>query len=302
MEIVNVDGESTVRLHFTHQTRYRYSGPVTFGRHRLVMRPRESHFERVEHMEISTTPDSRLHWYQDIYGNIIANADFVEDADALTIRSDFVICKYLLPAPTVDEHVLRGEEYPVYYSGIEEGASHFYRRSVYPPEVEGIRAWVRSLDILPPAGTRGPIFLTLASRIHEQIDYLRREETGVRSPMETLGQGSGSCRDSAVLMMEAGRSLGYATRFVSGYLESTNSKVGKGSTHAWTEVYLPDRGWVGFDPSVGRQVGLGHVAVAVSHHPRGVMPVSGRFDGQGNSAVKMAVAIESKRLSGESED
>lgn len=295
MEIVNVDGEATVRLRFVHQTEYRYSGPVTFGRHRLVMRPRESHHERIEHMEISTTPDARLHWYQDIHGNIIANADFLADADKLTIRSEFEICKFLLAEPTIDEEILSGEEYPVYYPGIEEGASHLFRRSVYPPEVEGIRAWVRSLGILPPAGTRGPIFLTLVAKIKEQIGYLRREESGVQSPMETLRLGNGSCRDTAVLMMEAGRCLGYATRFVSGYLESTNSKVGKGSTHAWMEVYLPDRGWVGFDPSVGRPVGLGHVAVAVSHHPRGVMPITGRFDARGNTSLGMNVSIESKR-------
>lgn len=299
MEIVNVDGEATVRLRFTHETVYRYSGPVTFGRHRLVMRPRESHYERVEHMEISSTPDARLHWYQDIFGNIIANADFLNDAESLTIRSEFEICKYLLAEPTVDEEVLSGEEYPVYYSGIEEGASHLYRRSVYPSEVEGVRAWVRSLRVLPPAGSRGPIFITLAAKIKEQIGYLRREESGVQSPMTTLREATGSCRDMAVLMMEAGRCLGYATRFVSGYLESTNSKVGKGSTHAWMEAYLPDRGWVGFDPSIGKPVGIGHVAVAVSHHPRGVMPISGRFDGQGNRFIKMSVAIESTRTPGE---
>ncbi len=299
MEIVNVDGEATVRLRFVHTTKYRYSGPVTFGRHRLVMRPRESHYERVEHMEITTTPGARLHWYQDIYGNIIANADFLEKSDTLTIRSEFEICKYLLAEPTVDEEVLSGEEYPVYYPGIEEGASHLYRRSVYPPEVETIRAWVRSLGVLPSAGGRGPIFLSLAAKIKEQIGYKRREESGVQSPKKTLKKGTGSCRDSAVLMMEAGRCIGYATRFVSGYLESTNSKVGKGSTHAWMEVYLPDRGWVGFDPSIGKPVGLGHVAVAVSHHPRGVMPISGKFDGHGNRSTGMAVTIESARRPGE---
>lgn len=296
MEIVNVQGESTVRLRFTHLTEYRYSGPVTFNRHRLVLRPRESHYERVETMQIATQPESHLHWYQDIYGNIIASADFQERSDLLSIQSDFEICKYVPEPPPDDEPWQKGEEFPVFYPGIEEGASHLYRRSVYPPEVEGIRSWVRGLDLLPSAGERGPIFLTLAQRIHEQIGYLRREEPGVRSPLETLELRSGSCRDTAVLMMEAGRSLGFATRFVSGYLESGNSKVGRGSTHAWMEVYLPDRGWVGFDPSIGQPVGLGHVAVAVSYHPRGVMPISGKFDSGGYSPLGMKVAIRSERL------
>jgi len=296
MKVVNVEGESTFRLRFTHTTEYRYSGPVSFGRHRLVLRPRESHFERVESMEISTEPESRLHWYQDIYGNIIASADFQAESDHLKIQSEFQICKYVPDEPPEDEDWLQGEQYPVFYPGIEEGASHLYRRSVYPDEVESIRSWVMGLEILPPTGARGPIFESLAHRIHKEIGYLRREEAGVQSPYETLSNLSGSCRDTAVLMMEAGRCLGFATRFVSGYLESSNSKVGRGSTHAWAEIYLPDRGWVGFDPSIGKPTGLGHVAVAVSHHPRGVMPISGRFSGQGNRSVGMTVAIQSERL------
>lgn len=296
MEIVNVQGEGTVRLHFTHLTEYQYSGPVQFGPHRLVLRPRESHYERVESMQITTEPASHLHWYQDIYGNILARADFAHPSGMLRIKSEFRICKYLPVDPPEDVDWLKGDEYPVYYPGIEEGASHLYRLSVYPPEVEGIRAWVRTLKVLPPPGDRGPIFETLARCIRDEISYVRREEAGVQSPLETLRLKAGSCRDSAVLMMEAGRCLGYATRFVSGYLESSSSKVGIGSTHAWVEVYLPDRGWVGFDPSIGQAAGLGHVAVAVSHHPRGVMPITGRFESLGNASLGMFVQIQSERL------
>lgn len=296
MEIVNSAAEQSVRLHFSHQTEYRYSGPVTFSPHRLVLRPRENHFERIELMELTTDLPSTIHWYQDIYGNIIARAEFSEMADTLTIRSEFTISKRREPAWAEDDEALLGEEYPAYYPGIEESATYLYRRSVYPAQVEQIRSWIRSLDILPSGGERAPIFQGLAQLIHEQIGYLRREESGVRSPSKTLELGTGSCRDTAVLMMEAGRCIGYATRFVSGYLESSASKVGRGSTHAWTEVYLPDRGWVGFDPSIGKPVGEGHVAVAVSYHPRGVMPVSGRFEGHGNSARGMTVDIHSTRL------
>lgn len=295
MEIVNIHEESVARLNFSHTTEYRYSGPVEFGRHRLVMRPRESHFERVEHMKITTFPESRLHWFEDIYGNIIAHADFLTQSDRLSIQSEFEICKYRPTGPTISADELSGEEYPVYYPGLEESASHLYRRSVYPTEVEGVRRWVRSLEILPPTGTRGPIFLSLASAIHNQIKYQRREKPGVQSPLETLRKTSGSCRDTAVLMMEAGRCFGYATRFVSGYLESRNSKAGRGSTHAWMEAYLPDRGWTGFDPSIGEQAGVGHVSVAVSNHPRGVMPISGSFTGHGNKSAGMTVAIQSRR-------
>jgi len=296
MEIVNSAEEKIVRLQFSHQTEYRYSGPVTFSPHRFVLRPRENHFDRIEMMELTTNLPSAIHWYQDIYGNIIARAEFSEQGDSLVIRSEFTISKRKEPAWAEDDSALLGEEYPAYYPGIEESATYLYRRSVYPAQVEQVRSWVNSLGILPAGGARAPIFLNLAQRIHDQIGYLRREEPGVRSPSKTLELGTGSCRDTAVLMMEAGRCIGYATRFVSGYLESSASKVGRGSTHAWTEVYLPDRGWVGFDPSIGKPVGEGHVAVAVSYHPRGVMPVSGRYEGHGNSARGMTVEIHSERL------
>lgn len=300
MEIVNSADEQSVRLHFIHQTEYRYSGPVSFRPHRLVLRPRENHFDRVEKMQLTTNLPSVIHWYQDIYGNIIARAEFSELADQLTIRSEFTISKRKEPDWAEDESALLGEEYPAYYPGIEEAATHLYRRSVYPAQVEKIRSWIRSLGLLPSGRERAPVFVNLAQQIHDKISYLRREEAGVRSPLKTLELGSGSCRDTAVLMMEAGRCIGFATRFVSGYLESSASKVGRGSTHAWTEVYLPDRGWVGFDPSIGKAVGDGHVAVAVSHHPRGVMPVSGQFEGRGNSAKGMSVEIHSARLTANS--
>lgn len=295
MEIIGPDGEETVRLKFSHRTEYRYSGPVSFGKHRLVLRPRESHFERIERMNISTTPECSIQWYQDIYGNIIANVEFADDAEMLVIQSEFVMAKNF-PVLSAEESALDpGEEYPVYYAGIEESASHLYRGSIYPPEVESIRSWIRSLNCLPVSGNRAPIFLSLARFIHEQVSYLRRENPGVRTPMETLGKKSGSCRDTAVLMMEAGRCIGFATRFVSGYLESGNSRVGRGSTHAWMEVYLPDRGWVGYDPSIGEAVGIDHVAVAVSHHPRGVMPITGKFESFGNVSRGMTVAIHSEK-------
>ncbi|MDF1825410.1 MAG: transglutaminase family protein [Verrucomicrobiales bacterium] len=296
MEIINAASETSVRLHFIHTTTYQYSGPVTFGPHRLVLRPRESHFERLESMEIETEPASVLHWYQDIYGNILARAEFKEAANRLLIRSEFVVNKVMKPGWMDGSGAPLGEDYPAYYPGIEEAATHLYRQSVYPPEVEEIRRWLRGLGILPLPGEKKAIFAPLARKIHETIGYQRREESGVQTPIETLRKGTGSCRDTAVLMMEAGRCIGYATRFVSGYLESENSANGRGSTHAWAEVYLPDRGWVGFDPSIGESVGMGHVAVGFSHHPRGVMPITGRFESPGFGAAGMQVEIQSKQL------
>jgi transglutaminase-like putative cysteine protease len=118
----------------------------------------------------------------------------------------------------------------------------------------------------------------------------------VQSPVTTLDLASGSCRDMAVLMIETARATGSPARFVNGYLESENSKVGRGSTHAWAGIYLPDFGWTGYAPSIGRRIGPGHVAVGVSHHPRGVMPVTGGFTGYAGVGSSLIVTISTKRL------
>jgi transglutaminase-like putative cysteine protease len=111
------------------------------------------------------------------------------------------------------------------------------------------------------------------------LRYEPREEQGVQSPAETLARGVGSCRDFAALFMDAGRQLGLATRFVSGYLRTPVTASDDGATHAWAEVYLPGPGWKGFDSTGGTLTGADHIAVAVAHHPEKVPPVAGTFIG-----------------------
>lgn len=281
-------------IHITHTTCYSYSGPVSFGRHRLVMRPRESYHQRLSTIEISTRPGSEIAWAEDIFGNMVATLEFAEMASQLEITSRFSVWR---SQPPEGVHGPEGilVEVPSFYSGIEQAATYLYRNNVYPRQVELVRRWVTDQNILGKPGERVPLFDRMAAAIRSQIEYQRREMPGVQSSKQTLRLGAGSCRDTAVLMMEAARSIGFAARFVSGYLDSEVSRVGEGATHAWTEIYLPDRGWTGFDPSIGEQVDLGHIAVGVCYHPRGVMPVSGTFKGHGNHSNGMSVEIRSRR-------
>lgn len=295
MEILNAALEDRERLHLVHETCYCYSQSVWFNPHRLVLRPREGHDVRLRLMNLETSPPSTIHWYRDVLDNSIALATFSEPALELKIRSEFVIG---LPQVTDESPLPIAVTYPSQVAGIDELVTGPYRQFIYPPEVGRLRAWFWSSDIAPGPGEKRPIFDDLAAMIHRTISYTRREEPGVRSPVETLDLGSGSCRDMAVLMMEISRALGYPARFVSGYLESANSKVGRGSTHAWTEVYLPDHGWTGYDPSIGRRVGSGHVAAGVSHHPRGVMPVSGGYTGPAGVASSLKISISTRRITG----
>lgn len=293
MEILNIQREPRERLYLLHETSYSYSSPVSFSPHRLVLRPREGHDVQLESMTVETFPASSIRWYRDILDNSIAIAEFNQTSTQLTIRSKFII--ELPPAEDGEQPPLL-VAYPPRIAGIDELATVPYRQFTYPPEVDHLRRWFATNGLAPSTGEQRPIFDNLTGLIYRTIRYNRREEHGVQSPVATLDLASGSCRDMAVLMIETARAMGFPARFVSGYLESENSKVGRGSTHAWAEIYIPDRGWTGYDPSIGRRVGPGHVAVGVSHHPRGVMPVTGGFIGSSAVSCSLVVTISTKRI------
>ena len=123
-----------------------------------------------------------------------------------------------------------------------------------------------------------------------------REEPGVQNPAQTLFLGQGSCRDFAALFIEGCRSLGLASRFVSGYLVSSAAVEDLATTHAWAEVYLPGTGWRGFDSTGGQLVGGDHIAVAVHRHPEAIPPVSGSFIGPTELKPIMEVQVQVQRL------
>ena len=293
MKIYTAPPETWEQIHLIHETVYTYSAPVTFSPHRFVLRPRENHDNRLNTMQLTTEPACELRWYRDMLDNSIAVAEIKATSRELRIVSEFTVS---VPPEDAAVHAPIFVPYPSLVAGIEQMVAVPYLQYIYPPEVDTLRRWFTGTGLAPKPGQKAAIFDDMAILIHRTIKYIRREDTGVQSPGNTLKLGSGSCRDMAVLMMETSRSLGYPARFVSGYMESGNSSVGRGSTHAWAEIYLPEHGWTGFDPSIGKRVGSGHIAVGVSHHPRGVMPVSGGFTGLAGVGTSLKVSITTKRL------
>lgn len=292
MKIFDAPPDSWEQIHLVHETCYTYVGPVRFLPHRLVLRPREGHDLRLHSLSLTTTPASTIRWHRDLLDNSIAIAEFEDVAEELRIHSEFTISVPPAPAESPPPLVIPQISQ---VAGIEQLVASPYLQFIYPPEVAVLRRWFAESGVAPEPGAMSAIFDDLAGLIHRVVGYNRREESGVQSPAETLRLATGSCRDMAVLMIETSRALGYPARFVSGYLESGNSRAGRGSTHAWAEIYLPDWGWTGYDPSIGRRVGPGHIPVGVSQHPRGVMPVSGGFTGSGAGA-SLKVAIATKRM------
>jgi transglutaminase-like putative cysteine protease len=130
--------------------------------------------------------------------------------------------------------------------------------------------------------------------IRKEFQYIRRIQKGVQSPQETIQSGRGSCRDFAVLMMEATRSLGIAARFVSGYIfvpGNDTSVTGGGATHAWMQAYLPGAGWIDFDPTNSIVGNHNLIRVAVAWSPEHVLPLWGTFTGPSNSFLGMDVTV-----------
>jgi hypothetical protein len=135
----------------------------------------------------------------------------------------------------------------------------------------------------------------ITAHIHDEFTYLARYEKGTQTPMETLAKRRGTCRDFAVLMIDAARALGLAARFVSGYVYDPvrhEPLVGGGHTHAWVRIFLPGSGWVEFDPTNGIVGNSGLIRVAVARDPRQAVPISGTWRGFPADNLGMKVTVD----------
>jgi transglutaminase-like putative cysteine protease len=282
-------------LHIVHETVYSYKNPVQFGPHRLVIRPREGHDMRVEEHRLAIAPAYMLEWSRDVFGNSVANVCFREPAAELHIRSE-VVLRQTAPFPLSDTRPIAPVPFPARYSPLEQTVAAAYQATSFPEDVEAVRAWLASGPAFAADIDAESVVAEMTARVKRAIGYRRREEKGTQSPAETLANGTGSCRDLATLLLEALRLLGFPARFVSGYLDCRDTRTGHGSTHAWAEVYLPEVGWTGFDPMTGRAALDRHVAVGVSNHPRGVMPITGVFYGDADEYIEMKVSVLTEQL------
>lgn len=286
------------RHHIVHRTVYRYAEPVRFGMHRLVLRPREGHSVTVIHHRLTVTPHAKLFWLTDLYGNNVALADIREEGTELEIVNDVTIERVTPGEDTAPTRTSRASvlPMPVAYPQMELPVVQGYLNSVYPEHQDELADWLATLCKDEKDLTALETVEHVGRSIYQSIRYRRREEPGVQPPGMTLMLGTGSCRDMAVLMIEACRAMGIAARFASGYLDTAASAAGRAATHAWMDVYLPDSGWVGYDPTIGEPVSRKHIAVGVSAHPRGVMPVSGIFSGPTGAYQGMQVAVSVQQV------
>jgi len=284
------------RLTVEHTTVYRYRRPVKFGPHRLMFRPRESHDLQLLDSRLIIRPTARVHWLYDVFSNSVAIADFKEPASELHFESVVVLDRYPYEAPN-----FRIERYartlPFSYPVREVPDLGRTIERHYPDPDRQLIDWTRQRLAGNGDMATEEFLIGITRDIKKSFRYELRQEPGVQSPLETLKRGAGSCRDYALFMMEAVRSVGLAARFVSGYLydSAIDGKaagvVGAGATHAWVQVYLPGAGWVEFDPTNGSYGGTNLIPVAVAREPAQAMPVSGTYQGGPEDFIEMQVVV-----------
>lgn len=291
-----------VLLRVRHETVYRYRQPVRFGDHRIMCRPRESHDLRLLESSITLSPPAHLRWLHDPFGNSVLVAQFPEGCDELRIESSF-----LAEHTPVDPEVALIEPYarhlPFSYDAVEMPDLSRCAERHYPDSARRLDAWVRDLRTTTPSDDAFDTLLAMTRAIKDHFAYVARNDEGTQRPSETLDRRSGSCRDFALLMMEAARSLGLAARFVSGYLydETRLSGSAEGaaasatldgrSTHAWLQVYLPGAGWLAFDPTNASAGERNLIPVAVVRDPAQAVPIGGSFWGYPGDFLGMSVDV-----------
>jgi transglutaminase-like putative cysteine protease len=282
-------------LRIFHETTYLYSRPVTFGLHRLVLRPREGHDIRVEEMRLEIEPEFELHWSRDVFGNSVATLQLLRPGSLLIIRNRLLL-QQAAPFPTEGIHPAHPIAFPPDYSPLEREVVASYLTPVFPEEGLVVRDWARGVIASCSYSSSENVVALLNTHIHNTVRAIRRDMKGVQDPTLTLSEGSGSCRDQATLLMEALRALGLPARFASGYLDCQASESGCAATHAWVEAYLPEIGWSGYDPTLGEATSHRHVVTGVSNHPRGVMPVVGSYWGLRSEFLEMNVRVQTERF------
>jgi transglutaminase-like putative cysteine protease len=280
----------TLRLH--HRTIYRYSQPVAFGPHRLMLRPRESTDLRLISSDVTATPAATMTWTQDVFGNAVAIANFGTMAESLSIDSVAEIQLESVAWP-IFEIAATAISFPFLYSDDEWTDLGALTIQQCPDPVGRLRDWARAFVSGNRTDTLA-LLKDLSAGVSAWINYQSREDEGTQSPTETLDRGWGSCRDFAVLFVEAARSLGFGARIVSGYLYNPDRNIGsssEGSTHAWAEVYVPGAGWITFDPTHRSVGGFNLIPVAVARNIRQAMPVTGSFLGKADAFLGMSVQV-----------
>jgi len=280
-----------------HTTTYRYKNAVKPGLHQLLFRPRDSFDQKLLDYRLEITPPpAKTRWIHDALGNCITLVEF--DTKTTLLHFETAIRLEHSPENAPD---FRIEDYarthPFRYADEElpDLAPYIRRHYVGNPSIEH---WLAKFVVAETSRPTGELLMTLNEAVAQGFSYRRRHSRGTQTPGETLERQEGTCRDFALLMMEAARSLGFAARFVTGYIYVPDRdglvRLGGGSTHAWCQIYVPGSGWVEFDPTNGIVGNRDLIRVGVARTPEQAIPLSGSYWGDAEDELGMEISVNVK--------
>ena len=281
-------------LSVRHATKYSYARPVTFGQHRLMLRPRDSHDLRLVTAGLTLSPPGQVRWMHDVFGNSVALVDFSQASTMLSIVSTLKIERWGIEGPLFPI-APEAEFYPFIYSSSDRIDLGRLLEQHYPDPDGVLARWADSFVTSRPMRTLD-LLRNMNAALQPHIVYAERHEPGTQSPAETLQKKTGACRDFALTFIEAARYLGLGARFVSGYLydpalDKGSATQAVAATHAWAEVYLPGAGWIEYDPTDVLIAGETLIRVAVTRDPAQAIPISGSYTGTPADFLDMKVEV-----------
>ncbi len=260
-----------MKVGIQYATQYAYEQPVSFSRHLFRLFPKADRYVAVRQLAFQTNADAAVNYRRDLFDNEIASAFYPEISALLSasLQIELEITPRNAFAFILDGHAL---DMPFAYTAQEAHALAPYLLEKPAP---ALPFWQPPAQPQPTVET----LVALNDALHDHLEYERRDEGAAWAPEETLRLGRGSCRDFAVLLAEVARGLGLAARLASGYLceFGDEEKRAEGSLHAWTEIYLPGAGWVGFDPTNGYLCNHHHITAAVGFTPEDISPILGKY-------------------------
>jgi transglutaminase-like putative cysteine protease len=285
------------KISIVHKTEYTYRNPVGLLRHKLMVRPDESHDLRLHSAALKVEPEpTGIYWKHDVFNNSIC---FLEWPAAIRTRRLSIISTLdmthhpdgqPLPVYSLDAPA---ELFPFSYAAHEiPDLARLAERQMPDPD-RTVDVWARGVVSGADSKQTLQVLEAMTHAIKAGFRYGVRHEEGTQTAAQTLALGTGTCRDFAVLMMEALRSFGLATRFVTGYLydDTSGTTRGGGSTHAWCSVYLPGAGWVEYDPTNGLIAGANLIRVGVTREAEQALPISGGFIGNADDPTGLHVDV-----------
>ena len=259
------------RVSIKHKIDYSYSHKVLLSPHRFRLAPQSYTQAIIDGYSFVLRPANRLYWQHDVYGNKMARADFDEKTDFMSVEVTLEIeLTSLNPFDVlVDDE---SQYFPFLYPSIVKNALLPYLQIV--DRSSALTAFVGCTEKFH--GETLSFLVKLNQHVSNHIRYVHRLEPGVQSCEMTLRTRTGSCRDTAWLMVQMLRRLGLASRFVSGYLVQLGTTSGDSvELHAWAEVFIPGASWIGLDTTSGLFTSEGHISLAIGPGPEQVAPVQG---------------------------